>query len=174
MNIRYILIISLTVTFFSTSAQDLTSTSVEVNENIDNKLRTVNDTARKWIEFEEKNIIPFAEVDQPPLATDCKSKWKIEKQRKCTADYVRRHIRRYFNIDLATQLGIQGIVEINISFIIDKNGEVININATGGPEKLNIHAIEVVSKLEKFEPAKKDGKTINVSYKMPLAFSAHN
>ena len=54
--------------------------------------------------------------------------------------------------------------------MIDTNGKPINITATGGPEIMNKNAIEVIGLLPNLKPGTKDGKPINVSYKMPLMF----
>ena len=57
-----------------------------------------------------------------------------------------------------------------IEFIIDTNGKPINITASGGPEIMNQNAIDVIGLLPNLRPGTKNGKPINVSYKMPLVF----
>lgn len=121
-------------------------------------------------EIDESNIIEFKEVKNPPLAPDCKSKWDIEKRKKCTSKYINMHVLRKFNPSLATEVGVKGKIKINIEFVIDVNGKPINITANGGPEILNQNAIEVIGLLPDLKPGTMDGKPINVLYKMPLTF----
>jgi hypothetical protein len=121
-------------------------------------------------EIDEFKLIKFNEVENPPLAPDCKSKWDIEKRKKCTNKYIQMHVVRKFNIGLAADIGLTGKVKIMIEFVIDTNGKAININATGGPGIMNQNAIEVIGLLPDLKPGTKDGTPINVLYKMPLMF----
>ncbi len=81
---------------------------------------------------------------------------------------------RKFNTDLALETNETGKIKIMITFIIDTDGKPVNIEATGGPEILNKHAIEVVGLLPTLTPANKDGKPVNVSYKLPFTFFVAN
>ena len=121
-------------------------------------------------EIDKSQIIDFKDAENPPLASDCKEKWDIEKRKKCTSKYISMHVARKFNTDLAADVGLTGKVKIMIEFVIDTNGKPINITATGGPEIMNKNAIEVIGLLPNLKPGTKDGKPINVSYKMPLMF----
>ena len=120
--------------------------------------------------IDESKIIDFKEIENPPLAPDCKSKWNVEKQKECTNKFIQRHVMRKFNTDLAGDVGLTGRIKIMIEFIIDTKGKPVNINATGGPEIMNQNAIDVIGLLPNLKPGIKDGEPINVSYKMPLIF----
>ena len=141
-----------------------------------NKTETIDYSKAEIVnkEIDESNVIEFKEVENPPLAPDCKSKWDVEKQKECTNKYIQRHVMRKFNTSLAGDVGLTGRVKIMIDFIIDTNGKVVNINATGGPEIMNQNAIEVIGLLPDLKPGMKDGKPINVSYKMPLIFQVQD
>ena len=83
------------------------------------------------------------------------------------------HVNRNLNTDLARKEKIDGIVEMEINFIIDKEGEVINITASGAPERINEDALRVINKLPKFEPGILNGKPVNVKYKTNVAFRVY-
>lgn len=125
-------------------------------------------------EIDESQIAEFKEVENPPLAPECKSKWDVEKRKKCTSKYISMHVARKFNTDLAAEANVTGKIRINIEFVIDTSGKPINITASGGPELLNQNAIEVIGLLPNLKPGMKDGKPINVSYKMPLTFQVQD
>lgn len=127
-----------------------------------------NDTEE--ISPNESEPIPFKLVEVPPLGPDCKAKWKREKQKDCTAKFIINHINRKFNTELASDLGLTGRIRIDVSFIIDKEGKSIYITATGGPDIMNQEAIEVIQKLPQLTPAMQNGKTVEVSYKLPILF----
>jgi len=136
------------------------------------KIETVDYTKSELInkEINESQIIEFNELDNPPLAPDCKSKWDIEKKKKCTSKYINMHVARKFNTDLAAEVDVTGKIKINIEFVIDTNGRPINITANGGPEIMNQNAIEVIGLLPDLKPGTNNGKLVNVLYKMPLVF----
>ncbi len=126
------------------------------------------------IELNENEIIPFPIVDNPPLAPDCKTKWEVEKRKECTSSFIQHHVQKKFNTELAGDLGIVGKIRIELEFIIDKNGKVVNITATGGPELMNQNAMDVISILPNLEPATQNGEKVNVSYKLPILFHVAN
>lgn len=147
------IIVFITLLFgIAVNAQNITDKEVQ-SKNGDIVTREIN----------EKDVIHFAVIKNPPLAPFCKDK-------KCTSKYIQMHIERNFNTKLANEAGISGKIQIMIEFIIDLEGKPINIKASGGPEILNQNAIDVIASLPKFKPGAKDGKPINVTYNLPLLF----
>ena len=45
------------------------------------------------------------------------------------------YVNRNMNTDLALKANIQGIVRVEINFIIDKEGNPVNITVSGGPSR---------------------------------------
>jgi hypothetical protein len=143
----------------------------EVSSKYDNTLIENSQSSElKIVEISESDIVPFKVAENPPLAVDCKSKWKVQKQRECTASFIQKHLQRKFNTELAGDIEITGRIRIEINFIIDKNGEAVNITATGGPELMNQNAVDVIATLPNLSPATHNGETVNVSYFLPLLF----
>lgn len=118
----------------------------------------------------EAEPVPFQLVEIPPLAPKCKTKWKVEKQKKCTSRFISDHVNRKFNTNLVSELGLTGLIRIDIFFTIDKDGKPKNISAAGGPEIINQHAIEVIQNLPQLTPAMQNGELVEVAYKMPVVF----
>ncbi len=114
-------------------------------------------------EINENDIISFAIIENPPLAPGCKEK-------VCTSKYIQMHVERKFKTEFVSEEGISKKIQIAIEFIIDVEGNPINITASGGPEIINQDVIDVIAILPKFKPGMKDGKPINVLYKLPLLF----
>ena len=136
------------------------------------KVETVEDLNAQVaeVEVEVNDAVPFPVVDNPPLAPDCKSNWNLEKRKKCTQDFISNHLMRKFNTDLASEVGVSGKIRITIEFIIDTNGNVVNVTAKGGPDIMNENAIEVISSLPVLRPGTHKGQLVNVSYREPLLF----
>ncbi|MGB7786129.1 MAG: hypothetical protein WBL27_08525 [Salinimicrobium sp.] len=120
------------------------------------------------LEPKPDQILTFEEVAQPPLAKACKRKKTVDEQRACTATYINMFVNRNFNTRMAAKL-VKGVVKMEAQFIIDTEGKVIEIYASGGPEKLNRHLEEILSSLNNFQPAMQDGKAVEVLYILPVS-----
>ncbi len=127
-------------------------------------------TISEKVTASEPEPMPFKLADVPPLAPDCKAKWKVEKQQKCTQIFISSHVNRKFNTELVSELGLTGRIKIDVTFTIDKEGKPKNISATGGPEIMNQHAVEVIEILPRLTPAMHNGEVVEVSYNMPIVF----
>lgn len=120
--------------------------------------------------IEEDEIVPFAVIENPPIAPKCQRKGDTTKQKECLSDFIIKHVNRKFNTGLANETGVQGKMRIEVSFIIDTEGKTINITATGGPDIMNREAVNVIAGLPQLEPGSMDGKPVNVAYTLPITF----
>lgn len=123
--------------------------------------------------IKEDEIVPFAVIENPPLAPKCKRKWDTPKQKECLSDYIITHVNRKFNTGLATETGVQGKMRIEVNFVIDTEGKVINITASGGPDIMNREAVNVIASLPQLEPGSIGEQTVNVAYTLPITFHVH-
>ena len=108
------------------------------------------------------------ELENPPEYIGCKGS-KSEKK-KCMSEKIVKFIERRFNTDALAQLDLRGLQKISVSFKIDENGEVIDVVARAPHPILEEEAVRVVISLPKFKPATRDGKTVMVSYSIPIVF----
>jgi periplasmic protein TonB len=70
---------------------------------------------------------------------------------------------------IAQENGIQGKVFVN--FVVDKDGSVSNAKiARGVDPSLDKEALRVVGTLPKWKPGKQRGKSVRVSYTVPISF----
>ncbi len=70
---------------------------------------------------------------------------------------------------IAQENGIQGKVYVN--FVVDKNGRVTNAKiARGVDQSLDKEALRVVNNLPAWKPGKQRGKSVRVSYTVPINF----
>ena len=69
----------------------------------------------------------------------------------------------------AADRGIQG--KVVVKFIVDRNGNVSNIQAVEGPRELYELAEKVIKKSGKWEPAQQNGKIVNSYKSQPIIFS---
>lgn len=122
----------------------------------------------------ENDVIPFVAIEQVPLSRACDPRINSGTKKKCTSRAIAWHFMRKFDTDLMAEVDFEGLVTIETSFVIDKNGVVKDIFATGGPELFNEHAVDVTEQLPLFIPGYLEGKEVEVSYTMPIKFQIVN
>lgn len=154
---------------------------IETDKEKKKRLNKEKQIVEKRTEFNEKHslinliindedIYQFDQVEIIPITIDCNSKSEKEILKKCFEKSISTHVNRTFNAGLAYKLGLKpGLYQINVSFIISINGEIINITTEGNNEVLNNEAIKVINRLPKMTPGMINGKNVNVKYSLPIA-----
>ncbi len=121
-------------------------------------------------EVEEEEIIeniPFAIVEEVPVYPGCRG--TKEQKRQCLQDKIRIHVNKTYNTELAQELGLTpGKKKVFVMFKIDKNGNVTNARARGPHKRLEKEAIRVVNLIPKMTPGKQRGRSVSVSYTLPI------
>ena len=96
---------------------------------------------------------------------------KVDKsqRRNCFQEKMRKHIRKNFRYpEIAEKLGIQG--RVYVSFVISKDGQIINIKMRGPDKNLEKEAERIISKLPKMIPGKQRGQLVRVPFSIPIVF----
>jgi protein TonB len=81
--------------------------------------------------------------------------------------------QRFLNRNLrypqdAIDQGVEGFV--TVQFIVDKEGNVSNVEAVSGPAELRAEAIRVIKKSGKWTPAIQNGRQVKSYKKQPIGF----
>lgn len=123
----------------------------------------------------EENIDPKDDVfdvnflEEAPLFPGCKG--NNEQRKACFSEQINKYINKKFNSGLASELGLDpGIHRIFTMFKIDKQGNVIEIQAKAPHKRLKDEAIRVLNLLPKMTPGKQHGNAVKVRYSMPITF----
>lgn len=118
--------------------------------------------------IEKSEIFEYETVEEKPTSLNCKSK-NQEKMEKCFKKEIQKHFMKKFNSTLPNELGLMtGKLKIVNTFIINKNGEIVNIQSTGKSSELNNEFQRVISLLPKMRPGVHKGKLVNVKYELPF------
>ena len=79
------------------------------------------------------------------------------------------HIKKHFKYPKKAQRrNIQG--RVYVQFVIDKEGNVVDVDTRGADPILQTEARRIFSLLPKMKPGVQRGKPVNVRYAMPLNF----
>ena len=113
-------------------------------------------------------VYPFASVESPPIFDTCLNIIDKDKK-KCFEQYVNSHIQEnlsYPDDAFDSQTGGRVLV----SFIIDRNGYVSEVNTRGPNESLENEVKRVINLLSKSQPAKINGISVDMNYALPVSF----
>ena len=136
---------------------------------------SANSTNELNLENKQENIVKFSEVESAPFYIDwCTSNLAEDKIRECTDSGIKLLAKKNFNTELANELKLSGYQRITSAFIIDKNGDVIDIRVRAPHPQLKDEAIRVINLLPKMEPGKVNGKAVSVSYLLPIIFKVQS
>jgi protein TonB len=83
---------------------------------------------------------------------------------------VQKHFSRKFDADLPNELGLStGKKRVFIGFKIDRQGNIVNIQARAPHPRIKSEVIKVMKMLPKMKPGKQRGKPVGVSYNIPFS-----
>lgn len=115
------------------------------------------------------SIYTFENVQIVPSFSDCKSKKKELTIKKTKTKIGKLAVSKYAEIGKAENLG-SGIYRIIAKFIIDKEGNVINIQVMFPNEKIRDEAFRKLSEFPKFESGKTNDENVYVEYNLQIPF----
>ena len=105
-----------------------------------------------------------------PLFKGCKDISKTE-NRACFDRKMKRFVQKKFNSEIADGLSLRrGNHKIFVQFIINEQGDVVDINVRAPHPKLHKEVQSMIQKLPQFTPGKVAGKNVKVKYLLPINF----
>ncbi len=168
------------------------STTFEI---VKDEVKKIEDAVLKLTETDEKDIIdepltadgiseiddpevleddiPFSTVEFAPEYPGCKG--TKEEKMLCFNKKVKKLIQRKFNSDIAQDIGLsEGVKRINVQFIIDKKGNIVDVNVRAPHKRLEREARRVISLLPKMKPARQGKGNARVKFNLPIRFRVEN
>ena len=151
---------------------DIIETVLESTETDQSEAVTVNDAEISDIEevVEEEEVVedvPFAIIEEVPTFPGCSG--NNEAKKKCFEEKIKQLVAKYFNTDIASELGLSpGKKRVYVQFRIDKDGNITDIKARGPHKRLEKEAIRVMQKLPKMIPGRQRGRPVGVRYTLPI------
>ena len=111
--------------------------------------------------------VSFMIIEDVPVFPGCKG--SKNELKACFSKMVQKHFQRKFNADLPNELGLSaGRKKVYIGFKIDRNGNIVNVNARAPHPKIKSEVIKVMKLLPKMKPGKQRGKPVGVKYSIPF------
>ncbi len=126
----------------------------------------------------EPNIEPVVYsligVERVPVFPGCESLTDNAQRRDCMSSEIGKLINRRFNTELANDLGLKGNQRIYVSFVINKNGQVVNTQVRAPHPRLEKEAERVVNMIPKMMPGLQNNKEVDVMFTLPIVFNVVN
>ncbi|WP_046755155.1 energy transducer TonB [Kordia jejudonensis] len=149
----------------------------EVEETVIESTETTEDEVIEEVEdvevVEEEEVIedvPFSIIEDAPIFPGCEKYSSKAERKKCMSEKVQKHVNRKFNTELAGDLDLEGVQKIYVVFTIDKTGNITGVRSRAPHPRLAKEAEKVVKSLPRMKPGKQRGKTVKVTYNLPIVF----
>jgi protein TonB len=121
--------------------------------------------------FNDEDEVPYILIQDAPVFKGCEGLSK-EENKACFDTKMKKFVQRNFDADLANELGLQsGKHRIQTQFIINKDGNVVDVKIRAPHKKLKQETDRLIKKLPKFTPGKQRNKPVKVRYTLPITFN---
>lgn len=117
-----------------------------------------------------KKEVSFAIIDESPKYPGCESLTSNNELKKCFSNNITKFVARNFDTSVGKANGLKGAQKINVFFTINKEGKIENLKMRTPHLVLEKETRRVINLLPKFIPGKQDGKTVNVTFFLPITF----
>ena len=136
--------------------------------NLNNNSGTIKkENGKKTNNLKSSEAVSFAVIETPPVFPGCKGSNKAKKD--CFSLQFQKHFSRKFNTDLPNELGLPaGKKRVLIKYTIDKNGNIVDVEARAPHIKIKEEILRVISSLPRMKPATQRGKPVNVVFSTPF------
>lgn len=132
---------------------------------------------KKGEDFEKQYInavfsfnLLLSKIDQFSIYPGCENVG-VEEYKKCFRKKVTRHAQRYFDVELANELGMTaGRKTIFILFEIDEKGKIDVISVKAPHPLLKKVGERIVKKMPVMKPGMNRGKPVSIRYTLPISF----
>lgn len=142
------------------------STEANQSDAVEERIIEVSDVDVE--EVEEEVEVPFAAIEDVPVFPGCEGLPK-NKMKDCFQQKVQAHVKKNFRYpQTALEMGIQG--RVSVVFVIDSKGYTTNVRSRGPDKILEKEAERIIGLLPKMTPGKQRGKSVKVSYAVPIFF----
>ncbi|WP_341215365.1 energy transducer TonB [uncultured Wocania sp.] len=142
------------------------STEANQNDAVEERIVDVSDVDVE--EVDEDVEVPFAAIEDVPVFPGCEGQPR-DKMKDCFQKKIQEHVVKNFRYpELATEMGIQG--RVSVIFVIDSKGFTTKVRSRGPDKILEKEAERIIGLLPKMTPGKQRGRSVKVSYAVPIFF----
>lgn len=112
-------------------------------------------------------------VELVPVFPGCETLTDNTSRLQCMSAEIHKIINRRFNHSIIERLGVERDVRIYVNFVVDKSGNVTQIEARSPYPQLEKEAERVIEFIPQLMPAIQNNKPVNVLYNIPIVIQVH-
>lgn len=123
---------------------------------------------------EDNKIHSLIHVERVPVFPGCESLTSNTQRRDCMSDEIGKLINRKFDSGIAEDIGLSGNQRIYVSFVINKKGELDQLQVRAPHPRLEREARRVVGMIPKMMPGLQNNREVDVLFTLPIIFNVVN
>ncbi|WP_298782282.1 energy transducer TonB [uncultured Polaribacter sp.] len=148
--------------------EEIVETVIESTETDETEMVVVEEIEEVEEVEEVVEDVSFMIIEDVPVFPGCKG--NKTQLKSCFSKMVQKHFSRKFDADLPNELGLSpGKKKVYIGFKIDKNGNIVNVQARAPHPKIKSEVVKVMKQLPKMKPGRQRGKPVGVKYSIPFS-----
>lgn len=119
----------------------------------------------------QDSIVPFKTIERTPIYPGCENLTTEDERKTCFTNNIFIHVHENFNAKALQNIGLtSGRKRISVQFIIDKNGNIADVEARAPHPKMQEEAIRTIKLLPQMKAGVQDGKNVAIRYNIPIVF----
>lgn len=122
----------------------------------------------------DNSVYNILGVERVPVFPGCEKLTDNGQRRDCMSSEIGRLVSRRFNTEIASELGLRGNQRIYVSFVIDRKGELTQLQVRAPHPRLEKEAERVVKMIPKMMPGIQNNKEVDVMFNLPIMFNVVN
>lgn len=123
---------------------------------------------------DDNTVYSLIGVERVPVFPGCEMLTDNNQRRECMSAEIGKLINRRFNTEIAGELGLNGNQRIYVSFVIDKRGELGQLQVRAPHPRLEREAERVVKMIPKMMPGLQNNREVDVRFTLPIVFNVVN
>lgn len=125
-------------------------------------------------EPENDKVYSMIGLERVPVFPGCEMLTDNNQRRECMSAEIGKLINRRFDTEIANQIGLNGNQRIYVSFVINKNGELDQLQVRAPHPRLEREAERVVKMIPKMMPGIQNNREVDVMFTLPIIFNVVN
>ena len=126
------------------------------------------------VEPDDTKIYSMIGIERVPVFPGCEMFTDNNQRRECMSAEIGKLVSRRFNTEIAGEVGLQGNQRIYVSFVIDKKGELTQLQVRAPHPRLEREAERVVKMIPKMLPGIQNNREVDVMFTLPIIFNVVN
>ncbi|MGM0636159.1 MAG: energy transducer TonB [Bacteroidota bacterium] len=107
-----------------------------------------------------------------PIYPGCEKMKTNKSRKKCMSENINQFVLENFDYRLTKKLNLTEREVVYVKFVIETNGEIVEVDAKSLHQVLSDESERIVNLLPKMTPGKSEGKNIRVKYHLPIVLKA--